>query len=65
MKIEEKEKNEKKDNKIIKVTIKKEETKKKKMIKWKKRQIFMVIEKWKKFQNKFELFLHDDIYGKN
>ena len=30
MKIEEKEKNEKKDNKIIKVSIKKEETKKRK-----------------------------------
>jgi len=45
MKIEEKEKNEKKDNKIIKVSIKKEETKKKKMIKWKKRQIFMVMQR--------------------
>ena len=45
MKIKEKEKNEKKDNKIIKVSIKKEETKKKKMIKWKKRQIFMVMQR--------------------
>ena len=45
MKTEEKEKDEIKDNKIIKVSIKKEETKKKKMIKWKKRQIFMVMQR--------------------
>ena len=45
MKTEEKERDEIKDNKIIKVSIKKEDTKKKKMIKWKKRQIFIIMQK--------------------
>ena len=89
MKTEEKEKDEIKDNKIIKVSIKKEDTKKKENDKMEEETNiynnaktinygdlviiyetgdsikYFTLEKGKKFQNKFGVFLHDDIYGKN
>ena len=89
MKTEEKEKDEIKENKIIKVSIKKEDTKKKENDKMEEETNiynnaktinygdlviiyetgdsikYFTLEKGKKFQNKFGVFLHDDIYGKN
>ena len=89
MKTEEKEKDEIKDNKIIKVSIKKEDTTKKENDKMEEETNiynnaktinygdlviiyetgdsikYFTLEKGKKFQNKFGVFLHDDIYGKN
>jgi tRNA (adenine57-N1/adenine58-N1)-methyltransferase len=89
MKAKEKEKEELEENKIIKVSVKKEDIKKKENDKMEEETNiynnaktinygdlviiyetgdsikYFTLEKGKRFQNKFGVFLHDDIYGKN
>ena len=89
MKAKEKEKEDLEENKIIKVSVKKEDIKKKENDKMEEETNiynnaktinygdlviiyetgdsikYFTLEKGKKFQNKFGVFLHDDIYGKN
>ena len=89
MKAKEKEKEDLEENKIIKVSVKKEDIKKKENDKMEEETNiynnaktinygdlviiyetgdsikYFTLEKGKRFQNKFGVFLHDDIYGKN